>query len=191
MDKESLTAPSYLQDFSQLVGADGVRLTGNWYHGTASGLQSPILTNGLIGGGDAELTNKLQGTLKTIGHQSVDVQEPVFLTQSKELAYFWAQQKAHTRSIYFGEQETPIVIEAKLPLAMTDKVKPDAGGMALLLEPGNLYFTYLRELYKGNGHELAEEENPLKLDRSYFLNKIGLAYCNDAIPAEYLSVLGE
>lgn len=180
--------PEYLSDFSAKLSVDGIASDGIWYHGTASGLVETILTEGLKGGGDSEFLSRTQQTLGTIGGRQFENNEPVFLTQSKELAYYWAENKTRARNVYFQKNETPAVLAINLPTELSDKVKPDVGAAALVMEPGNDYIVKLKELYIDNGIELAEV-NPLQVDRSYFLQMLAMAYIQDQIPAEALTLL--
>ena len=112
----------------------------------------------------------------------------MFITQSKELAYFWACEKAHTRDLYLKTNEQPVVFELNLPPELQQKVTTDAGGAALLLEPGNLYLLWLGELYDACG--VAKPDiDPLRGNRMDYLNKLGLAYLNDPVAPEHLLLL--
>ncbi len=184
---KEFTTPDFLKDFADLVSEDGLKTSNVWYHGTASGLVSSIQAQGLKGSGDADLHQRQMKTLGTIGHEAVDQKDPVFLTQSKELADFWANAKAHTRSVYMGQEEKPVVFEVTLPEELNKQVITDAGGAALVLEPGNIYLLWLRELYEANGHKLPELD--YKMDRMDYMNRLGLAYCLVDIPAENLTLL--
>jgi hypothetical protein len=180
--------PDYLSDISAKLSVNGIASDGIWYHGTASGLVDAIVADGLIGGGDSEFLNRTQQTLGTIGGRQFESKDPVFITQSKELAYYWAEQKTRARNIYFQKDETPVVFAINLPSELADKVKPDVGAAALVMEPGNDYVTKLQELYIDNGITL-NEVNPLQVDRSYFLQMLAMAYIQDQIPATALTLL--
>jgi len=180
--------PDYLSDISTKLRVNGIASDGIWYHGTASGLVDAIVADGLIGGGDSEFLNRTQQTLGTIGGRQFESKDPVFITQSKELAYYWAEQKTRARNIYFQKDETPVVFAINLPSELADKVKPDVGAAALVMEPGNDYVTKLQELYIDNGITL-NEVNPLQVDRSYFLQMLAMAYIQDQIPATALTLL--
>ncbi len=182
------TTPDFLKDAGQLLSADGFATSDVWYHGTASGLADAIRSGGLKGSGDAELMERQLKTLSTIGHESRDQKDPLFLTQSRELAYFWANQKAHTRALYMQQEETPVVFAVNLPADLNSRVTTDVGGAALLMEPGNLYLLWLKELYQQNGQQLPEL-NPFKCDRMDYLNRLGLAYLDAEIAPQYLTLL--
>lgn len=183
-----LNTPAYLQDAKQLLTDEGFTTSNVWYHGTSSGLITSITNQGLVGGGDAALMKRMQSTLKTIQAPAFTAEDPVFLTQSKELAYYWAEQKAKSRNLYFSNGETAVVFAVTLSDDDNAKVKTDAGGAALLMEPGNAYLTHLKEVYKACGKKL-EEINPLKADRMDYLNKLGLAYCAEPISKKAVALL--
>ena len=182
------STPSQFQDTQQLLSQDGFRVSNIWYHGTACGLLESIQQQGLKGAGDAELMSRQQHLLKTIGHSSIGSDDPIFLTQSKELAYFWAQQKTHSRNLAFQQQEQPVVLQITLSPEDNAQVKPDAGGAALMLEPGNAYMTFLKDLYQQHGLTL-EDINPLQAERQYFLQQLGLAYHQQPIASDCLKPL--
>lgn len=188
--EKNVIAPDYLKDAASLLTEDGFTTSNVWYHGTTSALVKTIKNKGLHGGGDTAWIKRTQGTLKTIGNRTFETNDPVFLTQSKELAYFWAQERAHFRTLYFKQEETPVVLKATLNADDNAKVKPDFGGVALMMEPNNTYITYLKEIYKANGLEL-EEFDPTQADRMVFLNRLGLAYTNDYIPGKFIEVVSE
>jgi len=186
---QEFTTPDFLQDAKQLLSATGFATDGTWYHGTASGLVESIQANGLIGSGDAEGLEKHLQTLSTIGHEASSHKDPLFVTQSKELAYFWANRTAHNRNLYFQKDEKPVVFELNLPEELQAKVITDAGGAALVLEPGNLYILWLEDLYKNLGFELTKPD-PFSCDRMDYQNFLGLSYINEAVPAEFVKLLG-
>ena len=177
--------PDFLKDATALLSADGFRTSNVWYHGTSSGLVEPILTHGLIGGGDTETKEREQQTLGTIGNRQFEANDPVYLTQSRELALFWAINKAHMRNLYFRQNEIPVVMQVSLD---PSQVTGDVGAAALLYEPGNHYILTLKEIYEDAGIAW-DDVDPMKADRNYYLHKLGMAYCKDTIPAEQLSVV--
>ena len=171
------------------MSEDGSMATSNvWYHGTASSLVKGIKNKGLHGGGDTAWIKRTQGTLQTIGNRTFETQDPVFLTQSKELAYFWAQQRTHSRNVYFQKDETPVVVKVTLNDDDNAKVNPDAGGAALIMEPNNAYVTYIKAIFAANGQDL-DDFDPTKADRMIYLNRLGLAYTNDYIPGKFIEVV--
>lgn len=176
--------PEFLQDADSLCSDAGFATGDVWYHGTSSGLVANIEKQGLIGGGDTETLQRAQGTLGTIGNRQFESNDPVFLTQSKELAYYWAQQKTHTRNLYFQKGEEPVVFAIEGEVS----ISPDVGATAILLEPSNHYILTLQDIYERN--KVAwEDVNPLKVPREFYLQKLGMAYSNDAIPAAQLTLL--
>lgn len=182
------TTPAHLQDAKTLLSDSGFATSNLWYHGTASGLVDSIMAQGLRGTGDLELLQRQLKTLGTIGHDASDHRDPLFVTQSKELAYFWAAQKAHNRSLYLKSDEKPVVFALTLPEDLNKQVITDAGGAALLLEPSNLYLLWLGDVYAACGKQKPELD-PFKMDRMDYMNKLGLAYINVDVPAEYLALV--
>ncbi len=185
---KEFTTPAQFQDLAQLLSDSGIATSGIWYHGTASGLVAAIQNEGLKGSGDAEIMARQLKTLSTIGHTTSEHKDPLFLTQSKELAYFWASQKTHTRNLYLGGSEEAVIFKVNLPEALQAQVTTDAGGAALVMEPGNLYVAWLRELYEDNGKTLSEID-PFKCNRMDYLNKLGLAYLAAGVEPQCLTLL--
>lgn len=185
---EDFTTPAYLKDAQQLLSADGFATSDVWYHGTASGLTDRILAEGLRGTGDLEMLERQMKTLGTIGHEASNHRDPLFVTQSRELAYFWAHQKTHTRNLYLQGNEKPVVFELKLPEELNKQVITDAGGAALVLEPSNLYLLWLTGVYEQAGMTLPQID-PFKGNRMDYMNKLGLAYINVDIAPQYLMLL--
>lgn len=184
---DNISIPQEFADAAERLSESGFSISGEWYHGTASGLVESIQANGLIGGGDKETTERLQNTLGTIGNRKFETSDPVFLTQSKELAYYWALKKAHTRNVYFQKNERPVVFQVAIA---PEQVKPDAGAIAILLEPSNEYILFLKETYEKKGLEW-DEINPLEAERAYFVDKLGMAYSFNNIPATDLELLAD
>lgn len=185
---QAFSTPAYLQDANQLLTADGFALQGKWYHGTASGLIDSIQEFGLRGTGDLESLKHHLETLGTIGHEASKKKDPLFLTQSKELAYYWALQRANIRNRYKGAEEQPVVYKIELPEELNKQIITDAGGAALLLEPGNMYIALLKEIYNEVGVSFPELD-PFKCDRMEYLNKLGLAYTLLDIEPQYIKLL--
>lgn len=182
------SVPSHLQDTLQLLTNTGLTTADVWYHGTASGVLNNILEQGLTRAGDQTLRERQLKTLSTIGHSTTEQAEPIFLTQSKELAYYWAEEKVHSRNLYLQGNETPVVLAVNLPSDLAQQVSTDAGGAALVLEPGNAYLLFLKERYEAAGIEFPEI-NPFDADRSVYLDWLGLAYLAHDISAAYLQVM--
>ena len=188
--------PTSFQDFNTLVSKEGVKTEGTWYHGTSSGLISSIQKQGLKGSGDQALNKRTAQTMNAIAENSggvagsteTEFQEPVFLTQSKEIAYFWAAQKTHSRNVYFNNNETPVLFEVALPEDKADQVKPDVGGAAMLIGPANDYINFLKKKYDENGIDF-DQLNPSPTDRMAYINFLGMAYSTKDIDADYVKVL--
>ncbi|MCB1616815.1 MAG: hypothetical protein KDI30_12430, partial [Pseudomonadales bacterium] len=124
--------PSHLQDAKDLLTQDGFATSNIWYHGTSSALLTSILSEGLKCSGDKAMKQAMKKTMATIGNTYTESIEPVFLTQSRELAYYWGEQ-AVLRRKRFAEEEQPVVLAARLPEEINKKVRPDVGAASLLL----------------------------------------------------------
>lgn len=107
-----LNTPDFLQDAKQLLSDDGFATSNVWYHGTSSGLIPSVTNQGLVGGGDAALMKRMQSTLKTIQAPAFTAEDPVFLTQSKELAYYWAAQKAKAVTCILTTTKHPLCLKS-------------------------------------------------------------------------------
>ncbi|MFC3151673.1 hypothetical protein ACFOEK_11605 [Litoribrevibacter euphylliae] len=183
--------PAFLQDAKELLTKDGFTTGDVWYHGTSSALLESIQKQGLSRAGDKAMKHVQKSTLATIGDSMAESHEPICLTQSKELAYFWAAQTVRDRSVRFEGEEQPVVLEITLPSDYQELVKPDTGyaGM-LLVDGGGKYMELIKDLYKASGSELPEID-PLRADRSVYLNTLGLAYIDKNIPPEYIKEVTE
>lgn len=180
--------PDHLQDAKDLLTDQGFTTSNTWYHGTSSALLESIKEQGLRRSGDKALKQTAKKTMATIGNSYTESIEPVFLTQSKELAYYWAEQTLRERSVRFEGEEHTVVLAVKLPEELLSKVKPDTGAAGLLMVGGSSYLADLAEIYKANGQSLPEVD-PIKADRMDYLNILGMAYINKNIDAQYLEVL--
>jgi hypothetical protein len=180
--------PDSLQDAKDLLTAEGFKVGSTWYHGTSSTLLASIEEHGLKRSGDRALKQTAKKIMATIGNSYTETIEPVFLTQSKELAYYWAVQKVQERVAHNGGEETPVVLAVKLPEAINNTVKPDVGAASLLMIEGNDFLEYVANLYTQHGHQ-APLIDPAQADRLDYLNKLGMAYINTDIDAEQLEVL--
>lgn len=183
--------PAYLQDSADLLSETGFKTSNQWYHGTASGLVNSIMESGLIPSGDLESIEKTLSAMKNIGVDYQGAPEPLYLTQSKELAYYWAQKKAEKRTKLFGEEESPVVIEITLEDEFLAAIKPDVGATTLLMA-GDEYFNALEAIYTANNQSSKIEElkaNPTGADRMDYLNLLGLAYSNQGIVKDCLKIL--
>ncbi|PIE43118.1 MAG: hypothetical protein CSA50_06935 [Gammaproteobacteria bacterium] len=178
--------PDYLQDAESLLTDDGFATSAIWYHGTSSALVDSIKKRGLKRSGDRALKQATKKTMATIGNHYTESTEPVFLTQSKELAYYWAQQTVRNRAVRFEGEEKPVVLAIKLPDELLAKVRPDVGAASLLLLPeGEQYLAQLAFIAKRCGIE-PPDIDLMKADRMEFLNTMGMAYIDQDIPAKYI-----
>lgn len=181
--------PLYLQDIGDRLSKDGFILDDIWYHGTSSALWESIQKNGLKRSGDRDLKQVEKKTMATIGNHYTETIEPVFLTPSKELAYYWAQKRIRERSVRFEGKEEPVVIEVRLTKQQLDKVKPDVGAMSLLLlEEGEKYLALLGKL--AQDHSLPVPDIDLqKADRMAYLETLGMAYIDQDIESSCLTII--
>lgn len=191
------TIPGYCNDVKERLTEGGFSTSNVWYHGTSSALWESIRKVGLQRSGDAAMKQAEKQTMETIGGNYTESIEPVFITPSKALAYYWARQKIQGRNARLGHDETPVVIEITLSDtpdntaggAINKMVKPDVGVASLLLiKEGEQYMAFLSELYKLTGLTLPDI-NPAKVDRMDYLNKLGAAYINTDIAANNLVLL--
>jgi len=186
-----IETPDYLQDADSLLSDTGFKTSNTWYHGTTSGLSQQILEQGLKRSGDTEINQVTKKAMTTIGNSYKERKEPVFLTQSKQLAYYWATQKVRTRKVHTGNDETPEVIQVTLDDSLNANVKSDVGAVVMLMDL-HPYMGYLETLYqtKGISFDLDDiQANAMELNREDYLNKFGLAYYAKDIDAKYLSLV--
>jgi hypothetical protein len=167
----------------------GFASSDTWYHGTSSALAASIQSSGLKRSGDAQLNEAAIKTMATIGNKYAQSTEPVFLTQSKTLALYWAEQTVRERSVRVEGEETPVVFSITLPEPLNNQVKPDVGAASLLLlKEGENFMMTLASLYQANG--LSTPEIDLKgANRLEYLNKLGMAYIDKDIPAAHIVLL--
>lgn len=184
-----LTAPEHLKDASRLLGAQGFATGERWYHGTSSALVNAIMAQGLKRSGDQQRAAAAQRTMATIGGRIDATSEPVFLTQSAELAWFWAEQTVQKRNVRVGGENLPVVIGVTLPPELNARVRPDVGAASLLLlDEGKEFMGYLAAIYQ----RLARGTPDIDLrnaERAEFLNTLGMAYLDEDIEAACLQVL--
>ncbi|GMQ49268.1 hypothetical protein [Vibrio sp. 10N] len=173
--------PKHLKDTQTLLTKTGFTTSNTWYHGTSSALVASIQAQGLKRSGDQALNDVAKATMATIGNHYQDVTEPVFLTQSKELAYYWAKQTVRERGIRFEGGEEPVVLQVNLNEDQQSRVKPDVGAMSLLMmRDGEAFMAYIAKLYQDNN--LGVPEIDLRnADRMDFLNILGMAYIDEDI----------
>ncbi len=183
------TAPTTLQDAKDLLSDDGFATGDVWYHGTSSALTASILAEGLKRSGDKAMKQVAKQTMATIGNNYVESVEPVFLTQSKEVAYYWAEQAVRNRSVRIEGDERPVVLAITLPNEEVSKVKPDVGAASLLMvKDGESYIAYIAGLYDKAGIP-APVIDLMKADRMEYLNKLAMAYYDKDIAREYVDAL--
>jgi hypothetical protein len=179
--------PLYLRDADTRLNEKGFVCDAVWYHGTSSALWESIQKNGLKRSGDTALKQATKKTMATIGNHYTETIEPVFLSPSKELAYYWAKQRVRERSVRFEGEEQPIVIECRLSDELVAKVKPDVGAMSLLLlEEGERYLIFLAKLAQEKGLP-APDIDLQKADRMAYLTQLGMAYLDQDIPSQFIS----
>lgn len=180
--------PIDLQDAKNLLTKDGFQIGSVWYHGTSSSLLASIKEHGLKRSGDKAMKQAAKSTMATIGNNYTESIDPVFLTQSKELAYYWAEQTVRERSVRFEGEESPVVIEINLPEDQLSKVRPDVGAASLLMvKEGEHYMAFLAGLYQANNAGVLDIDLR-KADRLDYLNKLGMAYIDSDIDLKYLAV---
>ena len=185
----NMTTPTFLQDSKYLLTKQGFAASNTWYHGTSSALIGSIKEHGLKRSGDQVLKAAAKKTMATIGNHYTESVEPVFLTQSKELAYYWAQQAIRNRSVRIEGTELPAIITVNLPEALNNKVKPDVGAASLLLvKEGEKFMAFLTGIYLENNFETPNIDL-MKADRLEYLNKLGMAYYDADIDASLLGIV--
>lgn len=179
--------PHHLQDAKECLSNNGFRSTNLWYHGTSSALVDSIKANGLLRSGDKLMKQAKKQTMATIGNQYTETLEPVFLTQCKELAYYWANETVKTRATRAETAEEPVVIAIELPDNEQVNVKPDVGAASLLMiDEGQQFMEYLSHLYQVCGLP-APDIDLMKAERQEYLNKLGMAYINKDIDASHIT----
>jgi hypothetical protein len=183
--------PTYLQDAQQLLSEKGFNSTGTWYHGTSSALLDNIRLQGLRGAGDTELNKKISSTMATIGNRYSESEEPVFLTQSKELAYYWAEQRVRERSLRFEGEEKPVVLCVTLPEKQRQSIRPDVGGRTLLLmDDGEQFMAHVAHIYQRCGLD-GPDIDLMHAGRMEFQDKLGMAYIDQDIDSLHVQLVQE
>lgn len=170
--------PQGYNDIDSTLTKDGFTVSseGVWYHGTSSALVESIKDKGLMRSGDKAFNQAAKSTMATIGNNYTEQREPLFLTQSKALAYFWAEQCVKRRSARFEGEESPVVLTVSLDDETSKKVRPDVGAAGLLMiKEGEAFMIYLAKLYEEAGLE-ALDIDLMKADREEYLAKLGMAY---------------
>jgi len=181
--------PAFLRDASELLSKDGFATGEVWYHGTSSGLVGAINGSGLRRSGDREMNQAAKNTMATIGNSYTETREPVFLTQSKQLAYYWAQQTVKRRSVRIEGAQEPVVFEVSLPEAQAGKVRPDVGAAGLLMmKEGEPFMAFLAKLYEENDAGVLDIDL-MNAPREAYLDKLGMAYLDDDIAPGFIRLL--
>ncbi len=190
MTSETMTStPKHLQDAKTLLSENGFATGDTWYHGTSSALLASIQSQGLKRSGDKALNEAAQKTMATIGNNYTESVEPVFLTQSKELAYYWAQQTVRERSVRFEGDERPTVLAVNLPEKQREKIKPDVGAMSLLMMSiGEQFMAHMAKIYQEN-NIVGPDIELRTADRMDYLNKLGMAYIDEDISSTCIQEL--
>lgn len=183
------TAPAFLRDANDLLSQDGFATSNTWYHGTSAALLDSIKQYGLKRSGDKAMRQAAKQTMATIGNNYTESIEPVFLTQSKELAYYWAERTVRERSVRISGNETPVVLSVSFTEELNAGVKPDVGAASLLLvKEGENFMAFLAQLYEQSGYPVPSIDL-MKADRLEYLLKLGMAYYNKDIAAEQVTVI--
>ena len=183
--------PAFLQDAKDLLTEQGFATSNIWYHGTSSALVDSINEQGLKRSGDKALKAAAKQTMATIGNHYTETIEPVFLTQSKELAYYWASQTVRDRSVRIEGDEQPVVFAVTLPEDLNNQVKPDVGAASLLLvQEGEQFMAHLAGVHQTNGFD-APEIDLRQADRMAYLDKLGMAYYDADIDSSCVNIITE
>ena len=183
--------PAFLKDAQDLLTEQGFAASNTWYHGTSSALVDSIRQQGLKRSGDKALKAAAKQTMATIGNSYTESVEPVFLTQSKELAFYWAQQTVRNRSVRIEGEEQPVVFSVTLSDELNGKVRPDVGAASLLLvEEGEQFMAFLAAVYEANNLS-APEIDLMSADRMEYLNKLGMAYFDADIDTASIALITE
>jgi len=181
--------PSHLQDLQSLIGDKGIATGDRWYHGTSSALVDSIQSQGLKRSGDKDMNRAAKSTMATIGNNFTESVEPVFLTQSKELAYFWALETVRKRSVRIEGEEAPVVFELALTEDLQGKVKPDVGAAGMLIvHGGGEYLEFLKARYADAGQTFPELDLST-IAREDYIRILGMAYLDQDVAVEYLTIL--
>ncbi len=185
----SINIPSYLTDAESVLQNGSFAVSNNWYHGTSSALVDSITQQGLVRSGDKQMNQAAKSTMATIGNSYTESIEPVFLTQCKELAAYWAHQAVKRRSVRVTGDEEPVVLQVQMHEIQNEKVKPDVGARSLLLlKEGAQYLDFVESLYQRCNLSF-QSPDLMNADRMEFLNSLGLAYIDEDISPECINVL--
>lgn len=186
-----MSTPDFLKDAKDLLSEQGFATGDTWYHGTSSELLTSIQEKGLQRSGDQALQAATKKTMATLQHDYQESVEPIFLSQSKELAYYWAEKKARERTVRLGSHDQPIVLAVTLPEELKAKVRPDVGAASLLLlQEGEHYLAHLAKIYQENNAGVPAIDL-MKADRMEYLSTLGMAYFDGDIDARHIRLLCE
>ena len=187
-----METPTYLQDAKHLLGERGFVTSNTWYHCASTVLLASISQQGLKRSGDSELKAATRKTMATIGDSSfAETDEPLFLTQSRELAFYWAQQKVRERLVRLQGDEQPVVLAVTLPPQINEQVRPDVGAASLLLlAEGERFMAHLAGIYQQHGFGVPEIDLR-KANRMEYLQTLGMAYIDADIDAGYVEVVSD
>lgn len=184
-----MATPDFLKDAKDLLSEQGFATGKTWYHGTSSELLASIRENGLTPSGDQALKEATRKTMATLQHEFAESIEPVFLTPSAELAYYWATQKVRERKVRLGGNDEPVVLAVTLPDELNAKVKPDVGAASLLLlKEGEHFMAHLAAIYQ-ECHAGMPEIDLMKAERMEYLKTLGMAYLDEGIDVAYLALV--
>ena len=181
--------PALFQDAKNLLTEQGFATSNTWYHGTSSALDDSIKNQGLIRSGDSVLKDAAKKTMATIGNIYTESIEPVFLTPSKALAFYWAEQAVRNRSVRIEDNGQPVVFTVVLPDELNRQVKPDVGAASLLLlKEGENFMAYLTAIYQTNSLD-GPDINLMQAERNEYLRILGMAYINADIEALHMKLI--
>jgi hypothetical protein len=183
------TIPTLFQDAKNLLTEQGFTTSNTWYHGTSSTLVNSIKNKGLIRSGDSALNDATKKTMATIGNSYTEAIEPVFLTPSKALAFYWADQAVRNRSVRIEDNGQPVVFTVVLPEKLNRQVKPDVGAASLLLlKEGENFMAYVTDIYQTNNID-GPQIDLMHANRNDYLSILGMAYINADIEALYIKLI--
>lgn len=181
--------PAVFQDAKNLLTEQGFTTSNTWYHGTSSALVDSIKNQGLIRSGDSVLKDAAKKTMATIGNIYTESIEPVFLTPSKALAFYWAEQAVRNRSVRIEDNGQPVVFTVMLPDELNRQVKPDVGAASLLLlKEGENFMAYLTDIYQTNSLD-GPDIDLMQAERNEYLRILGMAYINADIEALHIKLI--
>lgn len=179
-----ISVPTIFMDQPDLLTANGFNISKIWYHGTCSSLLPSIKESGVRCSGDKSLNDALRSTMNTLSQSFEEKRQPVFLTPSKTLAYYWARQAIERK--HKGQEnagDKPAVLTIELTDTLLDKVQPDVGAAALILMGERHYLDFLQEYYALAGLEVPACQQPFS-DRMDYLKRMGMAYLDEDVARE-------